>query len=108
MENSFGQMAVKADTPELLIALEQAGGRSARFNDLDSLVQSLLQRSLSGDPVIVIERGRERHTASIVGLTKAQRTLVDDSFTLAIQQERGAWFLPEQATLDLGWINLPA
>lgn len=104
---SFGGLADQVMSAAEFIALEDRLGRSEHFATMDTLIWSLLARSLRGERILSLERGRDATTVSILGLDPAQRRFVDHHFTLAQQQTRGAWFLPEAATVEVGWGNLP-
>jgi hypothetical protein len=42
------------------------------------------------------------------GLRDEHRAYIEDTFRLERQQARGAWFLPEEVSLRVGMLNLPA
>ncbi|RZU10154.1 hypothetical protein EV645_6614 [Kribbella rubisoli] len=82
------------------------------FAAVDQLAAVLLERALNGTKIIDIARehpdpNRRNHVA-IVAVGPDERAFIDRSFSLAKQQSRGAWFLPEQASLKCRSINLAA
>lgn len=104
---SFGRQAASTMAPGELLALECAAARAEWFAPLDQLVGGILQRALRGERIVTVERGRQ-DTVTLRDLESAERALLDEHFSLERQQARGAWFLPEEATLRVGALNLPS
>lgn len=104
---TFGHSIVEATSGRELLGLEEQAGRSDRFILLDTLIANLVHRSLNGQRLVSLERGRGDDHVTILGLDPAQRRFVDDWFLLEHQQAKGDWFLPDKATLKIGLVNLP-
>ena len=105
---SFGRQVVQAATPTVFLELEEREGRRDQFAVIDALTETLLRRSLRGEPVAVLTADAQRNVSlELVGLDDADAAFLAHAFALAAQQQRGAWFLPEAATLDAGWANFP-
>ena len=105
---SFGRSAAQLANSIELLAFERTSDRAQRFGELDALVGKLLMRSLSGQLIVTLtQRTRDEVEVVLDGLDAQQRIFVDATFALAAQQQRGAWFIPDEATLRAGWINLP-
>lgn len=104
---SFGRQAARATTPTGYLELEERTGRSDRFAEIDALVETLLRRSLGGEQVAVLTSEPRNVGLGIPGLNPAHRAFLVRGFVLEEQQARGAWFLPEEAPLDVGWANFP-
>jgi hypothetical protein len=98
-------------SPAELLAAEASEDQAARFVDLDVLLAELLALCLSGHPFVTLGRARAKDpadTVTITGLSERSRALVDERFDLNRQESKGAWFLPEEATLKVGACNLPS
>jgi hypothetical protein len=110
-DSEFMTLAVKAGADELLAA-ETAGGRADQFIDLDPIAANVLQSALAGAHAVTVKVGDrampKSDTVHINGLAPANRDALDHAFRLENQQARGAWFLPEDATLLTGTCNLPS
>src|SRR6266536_4323655 len=102
--------AIADAAPEQLLRLEHDAGHSHRFTDVDRLAASLVTAAFSGEKVIHVGQGtrgvKNADTVSLSPLAKQDRTFVDQTFALPGQQARGAWLLPEQASLKVGNANL--
>ena len=94
----FGR-AVLGATPGDVVAAEVATGRHERFAPVDGLVGALLTAAFSG---------REIVGAGLSTVVEGQDQLLADVFAVASQQARGAWWLPDDASLKAGLLNLPA
>lgn len=106
---SFGRAAVRVASASEMLALEASAGKAKRFSGWDPLVGDLVLKALRGErPMVTVTRGQCGDTLSIKGLNAGQRELIDELFSLKRQQARGAWFLPEEAMLKVGLINLSA
>jgi len=106
---SFGRSASQLTSITELVEYERNSDRAQRFETLDALVDDLLMRSLSGQPIATLtHRTRDDILVGLDGLNAQQRSYVDDAFALTAQQRRGAWFIPDEATVRAGWVNLPA
>jgi hypothetical protein len=104
---SFGRQATLASTPAAFLELEDRVGRSDQFAVIDALVETLLRRSLRGEQVAALTADNWVFSLAIAGLDAEQRAFLAQEFMLEVQQGRGAWFLPETVTLDVGWANFP-
>jgi hypothetical protein len=105
---SFGRSAFQLTSIADLLSLERSSDRAGRFENLDGLIGDLLLRSLRGQRIVrLVRQTRDDVRVVVDSLTDAQRSFVESTFTLTTQQRRGAWFLPEEATLRAGWVNLP-
>ncbi|WP_169944438.1 stress protein [Microbispora sp. H11081] len=104
--------ALAVADPDQFLRLERDAGRNGRFAWIDQLAANLLTMALSGRNLVDItpgERGQKnRDIITVTFLTPQDRALVGETFSLSAQQARGAWFLPEQATLKAGTLNLSA
>jgi hypothetical protein len=85
---------------------------SDRFTNVDRFAGNLMATALSGSKIVDIVQGRrgDKHAdvLTLVTVTEPGRSFLDRNFALEAQQARGAWFLPEQASLKASTINLPA
>jgi hypothetical protein len=106
-QGSFGRQLFDAGGPDSLYDLERSADKSKGFQELDSLVQGVLELSLVGERVILLERNRQSDRLSIPALAANLVPVLEASFTLAKQQFSGAWFLPDTASLKSGLPNLP-
>ncbi|MFB9831148.1 hypothetical protein [Actinoallomurus acaciae] len=104
--------AITAAAPEQLLHIEDEAGYSGLFSDVDDLAGALIAAALSGNKIISITPGprgqKNRDLLTFAMVAEPQRAFIDKSFSLSAQQARGAWFLPEQASLKPVTMNMPA
>src|ERR1700693_5404360 len=103
---AFGRRARVLSDPASVIELEAAEGKAELFAGVDALVADVVVRALRGDAVLKVERGRHADAVSIVGPDLALKAALDDLFAVGNQHSKGAWFLPEKASLKAGLVNL--
>lgn len=109
-EPSFGAAITKA-TPAELLAAETATDHTDRFVDLDNFIATLLQRAFAGHRLLDVtygSRGTRTESVAINDLDAAHRAFLDNGYRLDRQEARGAWYLPQEASLKVGLCNLPA
>jgi hypothetical protein len=110
-ELGFAAALASAGSPGQLLGLEYSAGQSGRFADLDSLAANLVAAALSGSKVADITRAshgeKDGDRLNLTPVSVAERALLDQAFALSAQQARGAWFLPERASLKAATMNLP-
>jgi len=93
---------------DVVLARELATGREAMFADVDTLTTLALRRMADGTKIVRrIGKPREAQV-ELVDIGADERMRLDRTFSLAVQQARGAWFLPEKQRIRCGRINLPA
>jgi hypothetical protein len=105
VNESFGRHLLQL-SPEAGLAAERESGACATFAQIDALTDQIVRGSITGEQVATVVRGEpvdELHLA----ITNRDRDVLEGAFRLGSQQARGAWFLPEQATLHVGNANLP-
>ncbi len=111
-ELGFVAALASAGSPDQLLGLEGSAGQSGRFADLDRLAANLVAAALSGSKVAEITRARhgekDGDRLTLTTVSAPERALLDQAFALPAQQARGAWFLPERASLKAATMNLPA
>jgi hypothetical protein len=113
MADSSFASALAASSPDQFLRLEQEAAHvNDRFTDIDRFAANLIGAALSGSKIVDIAPGRraDKHAdvLTLVTVTELERPFLDHNFALEVQQARGAWFLPEQASLKAITINLPA
>ena len=110
-ELGFATALAAADTPDQVVHLEDDAGHGGRFADLDRLAGNLVAAALSGTKVADITRAshgeKDGDQLNLPPVSVAERELLDQVFALPAQQARGAWFLPERASLKAATMNLP-
>jgi len=104
---SFGARASSLTDPVSLIEFESKEGKGEFFAEVDALLADVAVRALRREAIVQVQRGRDADFVSIIGLDVALQTALGDGFTLANQNSRGAWFLPEKTSLKAGLVNLP-
>jgi hypothetical protein len=111
-ELGFAAALAAADTPDQVVHLEDDAGHGGRFADLDRLAADQVAAALSGTKVAEITRARhgekDGDLLTLTTVSASERALLDQAFALPAQQARGAWFLPERASLRAATMNLPA
>lgn len=106
---SFGRRALEASSVGALLELEDQEKRGEGFAILDALITSVFVRSLQGERIIsMTENEVYENSLSIEGLTREQIEFLSASYSLAQQQSKGAWFLPDKASLGGGVANFPS
>ena len=88
--------------------MEEAEGQAARFKKVDELVGRLVVRALNGERVVNSRKDGKHAVLELAKLSRAERQVLNDTFSLAQQQAHGAWFLPEQASIGFGVLNFPS
>jgi hypothetical protein len=104
----FGRRAVTLRSPDPLLALEKEERRTGFFAQVDYLAAFAIGRTLKGEIAITVERALHEATVVINGLESDQKQFLANVFSVGELQSRGAWFLPERATLRTGLADLPA
>lgn len=98
---SFGTRALATPTASAWLQLERDEGRAELFDAIDVVVAGLALRALHGEQrVVEIAREGSRHRVALVGVPDELRSVMAEAFQLEAQQARGAWFLPETASID--------
>jgi hypothetical protein len=105
---TVGRVLAAATTADDLLAEEAKVGLDRQFQRLEQLLTSSMARSCSGEPIVTYNFGDRGSpgTAAITGFTVEERGSVDSAYRLEVQETRGAWFLPEEATLAVGMGNV--
>jgi hypothetical protein len=105
----FGRRAVAdLSSPDLLLALERREQKSEFFRQVDCLAALTIGRALKREIVITVEGRLRKANIAIAGLLAHEQELLMNIYSVEQQQLRGAWFLPEKATLKAGLANLSA
>lgn len=90
-----------ASPQEAMWAEEQRDGPNSDFAAIDSLVDRLLRRFLSGDALVRQVSGRIE-----VVLGSEDRDFVSNHYSLQVQRARGAWHIPDDLKIGAGILNL--
>jgi len=106
--DSFGRRASRLSSAASLVELEATVDKGEVFADIDAVIAHVVNRALSGESALELKRGRRVDSLSVVGLDQRLRAILDDQFSVTNQKSRGAWFLPEKASLRTGMVSLPA
>ena len=99
---TFGRSALAAASPAELIELERQHEQGVRFHSVDSLLADVVVKAISGQRVATFDK--RRGTVNVPALHENGAVLIDD-FTVGRQQARGAWYVPEEASLKVGRLN---
>jgi hypothetical protein len=105
---TFGRAAAAVRDAGELLALEGRVDANTRFADIDDLIGDLVVRSLTGQRIVTVQRGRQNDTITVDGLTATRSDVLADRYVVANQHARGAWFVPEKGSLKAGVMNFPA
>jgi hypothetical protein len=93
---------------EDVLGLEADHAPAAEFAPLDRVLSQIIHASLEGKRVTrLLPSVKPFETVELVETTDRDTDFVVRNFDLATQQRRGAWFLPEDAILTVGWANWP-
>ncbi|HUZ93536.1 MAG TPA: hypothetical protein VMU57_01335, partial [Edaphobacter sp.] len=105
---NFGARFAGARSLREMDLLERTEGRAEGFVQFDAFIGDLLTRLLQDGPMVQIAWSTSGPSQmEFVGLTGAQRTFMEECWSLDRQQERGAWFLEEQVSAAAELLNLP-
>ncbi|MCL2384872.1 MAG: hypothetical protein FWC84_03475 [Alphaproteobacteria bacterium] len=116
----FGRQVTDLTSAELLLALEDREQKTELFSAIDPLAAVAIGRALKREIALLVERRRTYRNAQprssssnkvnvvIAGLDSHQEQILADIYSVEQQQLRGAWFLPQKATLKVGLVNLSA
>ena len=98
-----GRSIVEADSPEEIVSITPE-----RFDRLDAISQVLLETVFR--PAPVVQAGAQDGSAwvRLLNVDEPSKTFLEEHYSLAAQQQRGAWFLPEKVRVEAGVLNLPA
>lgn len=107
-ERSFGSR-ISFATVEEVLALESSRPAAATFVSLDHILNRIIRASLDGERIAQLRPAVKPYET--VELNEAlggdALSYVARTFDVASQQGRGAWFLPDETTLSIGWANWP-
>jgi len=105
--DTTGRLLLAAGDTQEWLRVEQDRGAGVQHVDLDDLLGRLAGDALRGRSVIRVTAGRlGEPSARLTGLSAGERTLLDERFTLAKQQARGAWYIPDDVKVTAGLANL--
>jgi len=108
-DGPFGRSIIGLAPDEILIA-EAEHGRADAFAGLDSFLAASLRQAFNQQPlvgVIAPSRRGESERVTLRDIGPEDEAFVAGRLALTRQEERGAWFLPQDAALKYGWCNLP-
>jgi hypothetical protein len=106
-ERTFGAR-IRDATVEEVLALESAHLPASAFVSLDRIISRVVRSSLAGNRVAVLrDLVKPYETIDLLGRDDADVEFIARHFDLATQQGRGAWFLPDEARVGIGWANWP-
>ena len=105
---TFGRSIIEMPTFSDILAFEEREGKDRLFAHIDPLVNACLMRVLRGERMC----GMERAVGSSVRLTldslsTAECAGLAAGYAVSAQESRGAWYVPKQADLWPGVVNLP-
>ncbi len=102
----IGRFLAKAPDPLGFVAAEN--GRFAdHFEPIDDLLFRLLAKALDGERLIEAKRKKTENCVQLIGLSAADARLISGHFDRSSLQSKGAWWLPDEASLRPVVFNLP-
>jgi hypothetical protein len=104
-ETTFGARYRALRSAHERMELQRAEGRRASFQALDAAVDGLVLAALRGKQVIEIVGDKRDAQVRLKGVSEPQRQALQQ-LDADGQQERGAWYLPESPTLQVGVVHL--
>lgn len=91
---------------DAVLAIEDAAGLTGRFTGLETAAAAVLSRAFAGRaPVYARGKNAPVFTPAV---PTAALTAFEANFDIGAQQQRGAWWLPEQVSVKYGLVNAPA
>ena len=106
MDKSFGQSILGLSLADTLAA-ERESGLDAEFAPQDAMTTGVVWASVARGRVAELSKQSTATRLNILPLSDEDRVTLADRFLLGNQQSRGAWFLPDQANVEIGYANLP-
>lgn len=99
-------LAAAPDADQFLI-LEREFGLADSFSGIDAALARIVQRGVAGLPTVDYRPGDRGGfgSANLADRSPEDTALIREHYQLGVQQGRGAWFLPEEATLAVGLAN---
>ncbi|HEU4407791.1 MAG TPA: hypothetical protein VFS43_21180 [Polyangiaceae bacterium] len=107
-EPTFGERALKCASPDALLDLEGAEGRTECFDAIDVVMAGLAVRTARGDRVLRMSRTNRGDRLELIGIPESLRATLYEAFQLESQQARGAWFLPETVDIKANLVSYGA
>ncbi len=104
---TFGRRMALAAGLEAAAAIERECGRAEQFASIDALLDRLLRRAVSGEPIVDVGGPALAGRLRLVGLDDGERRLVAETYALDRMESRGAWFVPEQLDVRAGVLQFP-
>lgn len=107
-EKSFGERICGATVQEI-IALEANYPPATAFASIDELLSRTVRASIDGRRIALLrEAVKPYEVAELHAIDDgAEADFIVRTLRLSVQQSRGAWFLPAEATVRIGWANWP-
>ncbi len=105
-ERAFGLEVLDLPAVGVLDA-ERRTGRDGRFAHQEALLARMLAQACSGERVVTVSYGKrgDGDVVELLGLDAPEEAFLRDHYELARQEARGAWFLPQDASLKVGLTN---
>lgn len=91
----------------MVVQLERDHPPAAELRRADVITDGLVIAALSGERVMSLKEDKPHQALTLLTLAAEDRAFLAASFSLASQQVRGAWFLPEEESVTAGLANLP-
>lgn len=92
--------------PEAVLRLEKERSLDPALQIADSVTTKLVRAALAGERLIELQDGTPYDRVVFLGLSEEDKSSLVGQFALEAQQQRGAWFLPEEARVSAGLANL--
>jgi hypothetical protein len=106
-ERSFGDLLRELGSTAEIVDAEREGGRSNRFELIDTVVAGLIIRAFGGERVVCLTRTERGDCLEIVGVPQDLVLAMRDAIQLEAQRARGAWFLPETVPIKIQALVFP-
>lgn len=110
-KGSFARQLLATPSASAWADLEARVGKSDWFQTQDGLLDTLLRQALGGQPllkIMAVGGDRRRPALGLPFLSPEQQQVVNRNYDLRGQQAQGAWFLPEEASINATAVNLRA
>lgn len=106
MAETFGHRVLHLPLADV-IAAEREAGLNVEFAAQDAMTTGIVWASIAGEKIADLIRDENSTRLSLLPLTPQDREALADRFLSSSQQSRGAWFIPDKATVEVGYANLP-
>lgn len=109
MTETFGARYAQLADMASCVEFERAHERRREFELVDEVIDRLMRSALAGGSIISVTQPEvlgEHHDVQLTLDTDVDREVLTEHFEVTKQEARGAWYLPTEAELAVGIVEL--